>query len=72
VRAKPKNEEQRAQEKSDAFAKTAISVAIENIDRVIERSPTSTRSRFKKACTLVHLGGRVFKDSRPIGFASRA
>jgi hypothetical protein len=63
----PKSEEQCTQDKSDALMrkqklKAGIASAIEVIDRLIEELTDKHEITFKKASTLVHLGGHIFKD----------
>jgi ribosomal protein L7Ae-like RNA K-turn-binding protein len=65
----PKSEEQRAREKADAAKKkvklkAGITAATEAINKIIEDLADEHEVTFEYASTMVHLGGRVFKDRR--------
>jgi hypothetical protein len=65
----PKNEQQHASAKADAIEKklklkAGITTAMEKIEKIIKNLADVHEIPFDHACTLVHLGGRVFKDQR--------
>lgn len=69
LKSAPRSEEQRASAKADAALKkvklkVAVDVASEAIDRIIEDLADEHNLTVEYASTLVHLGGRVFKDRR--------
>ncbi|KAH9955333.1 hypothetical protein BGW80DRAFT_1258233 [Lactifluus volemus] len=65
----PKSDQERASAKAQATEKkvklnAAIKAAIEVIDKIIEDLADEHEITFDHASTMVHLGGRVFKDRR--------